>query len=470
TVTLKTVGLLHLMAQSGLFIPAATESEVSVFDEILADIGDEQSIAQNLSTFSAHLSNIVRLFGLIRGQSLVLLDELGTGTDPAEGAALAIAILEELRGRAKAIVTTHFSELKTYAHNAPRVENAAVEFDAVSLRPTYRLLIGLPGRSNALEIAARLGLQPEVIERARRLLPGARVELEELLRHLEEERRSAEEARREVERQRDEARRWAEEYRDRSARLREERSRIVTEARARAEQLLKEARAEIDALVGELRRLVAQPPATREEVEAAAAAVRGGLADLERRLAHRWAEEGAKEEPGVGSEGREGFGGPAPGPAAPLEPGMRVWVATLDQEGTVIAPAAGGAAVEVQLGPLRATVPLGSVRPLPPERRLPPEGARRSNVEQLARAKAASISPELHVRRLPVAEALERTGKYLDDALLAGLTRVRIVHGKGTGALREAVRAYLEQHPRVVRFQSAPYSEGGDGVTVVELE
>jgi len=453
TVALKTVGLLALMCQSGLQVPAR-QAELPVFRAIYADIGDEQSIEQNLSTFSSHMRRVIPMLEEAGPEDLVLLDEVGAGTDPDEGAALAEAILEHLRQRgARVVATTHYSQLKGYAYLTEGVENASVEFDAETLQPTYRLQIGLPGRSNALEIAARLGTPPEVIERARQRRPAHAHRADELIIQMETSRRAAQEHESRTAAARRQAEALRAQYERLLLELEEERERLLAEARQEAERLLREARRTADQTLGELRRL--RDEAAAEEARQA----------RDRLLATLEAVQGA-EAPAQAAAPPE----PA-GETPPLAPGVRVRVAGLGQEGVLLSLPEGGGEAEVQVGRLRVRVGVERLRVLPgaPERPAVKEPVRAGRRGSLGQAKAQTIKTELDLRGLRVDEAWSRVEKYLDDCLLAGLTRVRLIHGKGTGALREEIRRRLDEVPHVREHHLAPPDEGGDGVTVVEL-
>ncbi|MFN3762004.1 MAG: endonuclease MutS2 [Anaerolineae bacterium] len=438
TVTLKTVGLLALMAQSGLHIPADENSALPVFAAVYADIGDEQSIEQSLSTFSAHLTNILSFIHQADEHSLVLLDELGAGTDPAEGSALARALLETFRQRgAITLVATHYPELKAYAQLTPGVCNACVEFDPETLRPTYRLTIGIPGRSNALAIARRLGLDEEIVRRAEALLSPQERQTEHLLADLHRLRLEAARARDEASAARAEAQRLTEELRRRLAQIDEERAAILEEARRQAQEELERLREEARALRQAWRKMDLAPPVAQD--------LSCATAELDR----------------LAAEVAESFPVPEPLlPTGPLRPGDTVWVKSLRAVGELRALADDEA--EVQVGPLRARVP---VREL--ERRAPPPPA----VEPSGvRYPAPSVPLRLDLRGQTVEEALESLDRYLDAAALAGLPWAHIVHGKGTGALRQAVRDFLRRHPLVRSTRPGEEGEGGDGVTVVVLE
>ncbi|MGQ9709358.1 MAG: endonuclease MutS2 [Anaerolineae bacterium] len=447
TVTLKTVGLLALMAQSGLHIPADENSLLPVFAAIYADIGDEQSIEQSLSTFSAHLTNILSFIHQADEHSLVLLDELGAGTDPAEGSALARALLETFRQRgAVTLVATHYPELKAYAQLTPGVCNACVEFDPETLRPTYRLTIGIPGRSNALAIARRLGLDEAIVRRAEALLSPQERQTEHLLADLHRLRLEAARARDEAYAARAEAQRLTEELHRRLARIDEERAAILEQARREALEELERLREEVRALQQQWRRIHLLSPAAQDV---------SGVPHPPPPVAEAEAELNRLE-----TEVEESFRAPEPLlPTGPLQPGDTVWVKSLRAIGelrTLVDDE-----VEVQVGPLRVRVPAREL-----ERRAPPAPV----VEPSGVRYAPPTAPlRLDLRGQTVEEALERLDRYLDTAALAGLPWAHIVHGKGTGALRQAVRDFLRRHPLVRSYRSGEEGEGGDGVTVVVL-
>lgn len=442
TVTLKTTGLCVLMAQAGLHIPAAPGSRVPVYEEVMCDIGDEQSIEQSLSTFSSHMTNIVRFLGRAGHRSLVLLDELGAGTDPMEGSALAIAILEHLLSvGAHAVATTHYSELKGFAFEHDRVENASVEFDPVTLRPTFRLLTGLPGRSNAFAIAERLGLDPAVVARARELGPASGRQLEEMLAEIHDTRYRAAEERRETSAALSRIQRLEAEIRAEAARQESSRREVLARARQEARDLLARARAEVQALLKELRSAPAANPG-----------------DLGRAAGERLEQLRAS----LGGDEEKVPAGPPP---EDLRAGEPVRVLSLGLDGHVMEAPGPGEKVQVQVGIMKVTVDAGDLR----RGEITPVARQADGLSRLMADKAGSIKPELDVRGMASADALEQVDKYLDDALVAGARRVRIIHGKGTGALRRVIAGHLSQHPRVESYHRAPPQEGGDGVTVVEL-
>jgi DNA mismatch repair protein MutS2 len=444
TVALKTAALLSLMAQCGLHLPAASGSEVTVFEGVYADIGDEQSIEQSLSTFSSHVANIVQILRVADQRSLVILDELGAGTDPAEGSALARAILREMLSRgATTLVATHYPELKAFAHSTPGVRNASVEFDLSTLRPTYHLVIGLPGRSNALAIAERLGLLPTVIEGARQLLSPEDLEAESMLDEIHRQRAAVRAARGAAEQSAAEAEAIRTELERRLAGIEDERDRLLRSARQEGERELEAVREELDSL----RRQLA---AARQPLDA--------VREIEAALDQVEAEVIAAPEP-------------EPIPMARLRrlrPGDRVRVRTLQAEGVVQEVEAEQA--EVQIGRLRVRarleeleLPSGAAEPAPPIRR--ETGRRGAGAVQLP-----PVPPlEIDLRGLAADESLEELDRRLDAACLAGVPFLRIIHGKGTGKLRQAVRQALRDNPYVTSFEPGTDGEGGDGVTVARL-
>jgi len=447
TVTLKTVGLLVLMAQSGLHLPVGEGTAVGIFKQVFADIGDEQSIEQSLSTFSSHMKNIVHILSGAGPENLVLLDELGAGTDPAEGAALARAILEKLHAcGAKTVATTHYSELKNFACMQERVENASVEFDAVTLQPTYRLLIGKPGRSNAFEIAARLGLEPGLVARAREFLTTEQVEVSELLDRLEKEQQLAERERLEAERLRREAEELRERYRRLERELAAKREDILARAHDEARTLVARASREAEEAIRELRARLSADAA--REREAAIREVRERLHAMHGRVREKAPRPGA----GAGEIPRT------------VLPGQEVFLPRFNQRGYVLA-APDNDQVQVQVGIVKVNVPLSDLRLVDKEG--PSSG--RVQVSALLKNKTREVSVRLDLRGMRAEEALLEVEKYLDDAALAGLPQVQLVHGKGTGALRAAIQQHLKGDRRVKSFRTGEQGEGGMGVTVVEL-
>lgn len=444
TVTLKTVGLLVVMAQSGLHLPVRAGARLSPFEAVYADIGDEQSIEQNLSTFSAHLTNILSFLNEANEHSLVLLDELGAGTDPAEGSALARALLDHFRKRGvTTFVATHYPELKAYAQLTPGVRNACVEFDPQTLTPTYKLTIGLPGRSNAFAIARRLGLPEEIVTAARRMVAPETLRTEDMLADIHSLRLQAARARDAALASQAEAERLARELRMRLDSIEQERLQVLEQARAEAKAELEELRAELRALRRRLQ-FAAMP---QEEI----AAVEQEAALLETELTRERAEPLVSPPP------------PDAGLSRSVRPGDRVWVRPLQAIGEVLE--VHGKEAEVMVGPARTRVSLASLEPRPSL-----YSEQRAEGGAIRFAPAVSPGMRLDLRGCTVDEALERLDHHLDAALRAGLPWVHIIHGKGTGALRQAVRRFLSEHPAVHSCEPGGDKEGGDGVTIARLE
>ena len=454
TVSLKTVGLLSLMAQSGLHVPAKPGSRLAVFDQVFADIGDEQSIQQNLSTFSSHMAQIVEVMRAVpaRANALVLLDEIGAGTDPAEGSALAKAILTELHARgARTVVTTHYGELKAFAYAQPGIENASVEFDPESLRPTYHLRLGLPGSSNAFAIARRLGLPEQVVTGARSLLGETQTVMEDAIRGIEESQRRLQAERAAAERERRELQQMRGDFERRLQELEAKRGQILREARREASRVLNDTREQAAEIIERLRQEARRKP-SRAETDRTVQQAQAELAHADERIEE--ALPATAPPPPPPEPERE--------PARPVEkirPGEAVFVRTVGQRGTLLGPAEEAGMAEVQVGILKLKVRLEDL-----EQVSKPLGATGAEL-----AKAREVPAEIHLRGMRVAEAVEALEKYLDDAMLAGMTEVRIVHGIGTGAVRNAVREILSQHPQVRGYRQGRREEGAAGVTVAEL-
>ena len=472
TVTLKTVGLLTLMAQSGLHIPADSGSKIGIFRQVFADIGDEQSIQQSLSTFSSHMTQIVNVLDQADSSSLVLLDEIGAGTDPGEGSALAKAILNELSRRgARVIATTHYGELKVFAYTQPGIENASVLFNPATLQPTFEVRIGAPGSSNAFAIASRLGLSGQLLREAAQMMGEAQVRLYEVIQQAEQDQRGLVEERRETARTRLELERTKAEYdklladikgqrRAMLRQAREEARRIVTRARQQTEDLLnllrqavQEAKQAQEAIAREAE-LVAQyaPPEPSEMVKAA----REELAEISAEAAEATAEAAVAETPGEPEPELE--------PVGELGPGDLVLVRSVGERGSVLSPPTEEGEVEVQVGILRLRVSVTDLATVPQQL---------VTISRTAPDKMQGIGgpvpKELHLRGFRVDAALYELDRYLDRAALAHHPQVRIVHGKGTGAVRTAVHQRLKEHPLVRGFRLADAGEGDTGVTVVDL-
>ena len=448
TVTLKTVGLLVLMAQSGLQIPVQSGSKLSVFDNIFADIGDEQSIEQSLSTFSGHVTNIVDILDQADSQSLVLLDELGAGTDPQEGSALARAVMTHLLDRSiTSMIATHYPELKAYAHMTEGVLNASVEFNLKTLKPTYHLTIGLPGRSNALAIAERLGLPLSIIETARKEINPTDLRAEDLLDEIHHQRDLARKAREEAEAARRDAESIRNELAQRLDKIEDERLDVMEETRQEAEAELEDLREEMENLRRQLVK-ARQPLEVVDEVEEV-------VEDLEEKVS----------EPVIRKEPKK----PVRKPKGPLRLGEKVHLRSIDQDGVVTA--IGEEEVEVQIGMLRIRARLSDVlRKGEPEKPAEPATGKPKDGKITLPKSHESPGVELDIRGQRVDEGLDMMDRYLERAYLAGLPFVRIIHGKGTGRLRESVRQELGHNPHVARFESGAQAEGGEGVTVAHLK
>lgn len=446
TVTLKTIGLLTLMAQSGLHIPADSGSKIAVFNKIFCDIGDEQSIEQSLSTFSSHLTQIVKIIAGATGPDcLVLLDELGAGTDPTEGAALAMSILTHLHQLGvRTVATTHYSELKAFAYKTEGICNAAVEFDIETLRPTYRLLTGLPGSSQAFEIALKLGLPEFLVQNARSYISAEEAKVEEMLKQIEIDRRKAREDRMAIEADRLKIEKDRRHYEEELAKFQREKEELLRQARQEAREILLEARRESENL---LRKLRESPP---EQLAGIVNTARQKIgAELERLEAKTTV--------------------PQPEGCLKLEDlkvGMRVKSRSLDQIGTVLE--IGNEEALVQMGIIKANLAISDLEPVAEEKVKISRPLRKSGETGLETAQ--KISAEISLRGMTVDEALYQLEKYLDQAIMAGLNRFRVIHGKGTGALRQAVHQYLKGNPVVKSFAFAEQNEGGLGATVVELK
>ncbi len=445
TVALKTVGLLVLMAQSGLHIPAENGSETGVFNRVCADIGDEQSIEQSLSTFSSHMINIINILGTVNENSLVLFDELGAGTDPTEGAALAMAILDYLDTRkVKVIATTHYSELKAFAFNRHGVENASVEFDIETLRPTYKLNIGQPGSSSAFEIARRLGLSEGIVNKAKEALSGEDIQVSELIRHLEVDRRTAETDRTEAGQLKNELERLKKEYEQKLREITVKRHDVMEKARQEAAEYRRKARLEAEELIREIKGAAAQG-ASQKSLTAAQSAKK------------RLGQLGADEDTPVPTVAY----GEVP---RIIKKGQEVFLPKYNQHGIALTDSDNTGNAAVQVGVMKLTLPLSELR-LEKAKSISETGAPKVMAE-----KAKQIVTELDLRGMTVDEAMEAVEKYLDDAYLAGLPKAYIIHGKGTGALRKAITGFLSRHRFVKNHRLGEYGEGGAGVTVVELQ
>ncbi len=444
TVTLKSIGLISLMAQAGLQVPAELGTEIAVFHNIFADIGDEQSIEQSLSTFSSHMTNIVTILSEMTDKDLVLFDELGAGTDPTEGAALAQSILHFLLERQiRTVATTHYSELKAYAMTTPNAENASMEFDVTSLRPTYRLSIGVPGKSNAFEISRRLGLSEELIENAKDLLSHESIRFEDVIASAEyhqqvaeRERQLAEEARKETVRLRNEAEKL---YRE----TEEKRRAANTKAKEEARRIVENARREAQEVLSELKRLKAENKAQAQQLNT----------KLEKTLDNL--SEGLKsaEPPLVRKNQR------------PLIKGDIVQILTLNTKGTILKEADEKGEVLVQAGIIKCKLPVEQLvlEDTPAEKK-------KTQVHTHQDSKHSVVPLQVDVRGMTLEEAIETVDRYLDQVVMAGYHEVTIVHGKGTGILRAGIHQHLKKHRFIKSYRLGQYGEGEDGVTLVTLK
>lgn len=446
TVTLKTIGLLTLMAQAGLHIPASAGSEIAVFEKIFCDIGDEQSIEQSLSTFSSHLTQIVKIIeGAGDPRCLVLLDELGAGTDPTEGAALAMSILTHLHQlNVRTVATTHYSELKAFAYQTPGIENASVEFDIQTLKPTYHLLIGIPGSSQAFEIASKLGLSGPIIERARSLISAATMKVEEMLKQIEIDRRKAREDRQITNEARLKGEQFRSQYELELEKLKREKADLLRQARIEAREILLETRRESENLLRRLRE------GRHEELPAIVNEARTKISEELERLTEKTFE----PEKDITVDPAE------------LKTGQKVRAISFNQVGMITD--IGNDSAQVQLGIIKVNLPFHDLELVEEEKVQIKHRPKTSGETGLETAK--NISAELSLRGMTVDEALYELEKYLDKAILAGLGRFRVIHGKGTGTLRSAVQQYLRENPMVKTSYIAEQNEGGMGATVVELK
>ncbi|MDD3613048.1 MAG: endonuclease MutS2 [Eubacteriales bacterium] len=447
TVTLKTVGLFVLMAQSGLNLPAAYGTSLGIYNNVFADIGDEQSIEQSLSTFSSHMTNIVRILKQAETGDLVLFDELGAGTDPTEGAALAMSILDYLRDRGiKAMATTHYSELKVYAITNTGVINASMEFDVETLRPTFRLLIGVPGKSNAFEISKRLGLDDRLIDGAKKYLSQEDIRFEDVLRKIDTDRVIAEEERDKAQAYLAEIEDLKNKHQDLLDKLEQRRDKIVSESKQEARRILKEAKESADLIIEEIRR-TAQINDKRERNKA----IEQARKDLKELV------DGLEERP----DDKRLKGGKPP---KRLKAGDTVYITSLDQKGQVIGEADSSGNLTLQVGIMKVNAHISDLRLVKEEKPIVKKTSRE------LRLRTASISSELDLRGQNAEDALLNTDMYLDEAFLAGLKEVTIIHGKGTGILRTSIQQMLRKHPHVDSFRLGKYGEGESGVTVVVLK
>ncbi|SET43771.1 DNA mismatch repair protein MutS2 [Oceanobacillus limi] len=444
TVTLKMIGLCTLMAQSGLQIPAFDGCELAVFDDVFADIGDEQSIEQNLSTFSSHMTNIVDILKHVNARTLVLFDELGAGTDPQEGAALAMAILDEVVSRnARVIATTHYPELKAYGYNRSNVINASVEFDVETLQPTYRLLIGIPGRSNAFDISRRLGLDEQIIDHAKSHIGVDSKNVENMIASLEQSQIQAEKDYEEAHRVLLESEQLRSEMENEWSKLEQQRESIYKKAEEKAEKALQKAREEAEAIVNEIRNMK-----TNAELKE-----------------HEWIEakkmlEEARPNLGKKEKNSEQTSNNS---QQELHPGDEIKLLTVNQNGTVLE----------KISEKEYLVQVGIMKVKAKRKDLQKVGKKKQQIEKpLATIKGSNyhVKTELDLRGERYENALHQLEKYIDDAILAGYSKVSIIHGKGTGALRKGVQEFVKKHPNIAKQRAGTAGEGGSGVTVIEFQ
>lgn len=446
TVSLKTLGLFTIMGQAGLHISAFDNSELAVFDDVFADIGDEQSIEQSLSTFSSHMTNIVRILDNVTPNSLVLMDELGAGTDPTEGAALAIAIIKYLNALGvRTAVTTHYSELKVFALTTDGIENASCEFDVETLRPTYKLLIGVPGKSNAFAISQRLGLPQYIINEAKDVLSHEDLRFEDVITDLEISRKSLIIEQEKAEEYRKEAQRLKNEAQKQRNKLDEQREKIIREANEKARALISDAKDEADAIIKEMRKLQKDGVNT-QAFEEQRGKLKNKMSQVESKLI-------TKKTYKVPDK---------------LVKGDRVKIHSLNQTGIVSTPPNKNGDVIIKAGIMTITVNIKDLSLDTSEEQLTYEPKKFAN--NISRRKRSNVSAEVDLRGMLALEALDKLDKYLDDVYLAGVSPVTIIHGKGTGALRKAVHEYLRGNPRVKSYRLGQYGEGEAGVTIVELK
>ncbi len=452
TVSLKTLGLFTLMGQAGLHIPALEGSRLAVFDDVFADIGDEQSIEQSLSTFSSHMSNVVYIVNHASANTLCLFDELGGGTDPVEGAALAIAILNFLKNMgARCMATTHYSELKTYALSTDGVENASCEFDVASLKPTYKLMIGVPGKSNAFAISSKLGLPDYIITSAREQLDNDAVDMETLIADLEKSKRSIEEDKKAIEEYKAEADALKKRLQEKESELTARKSEILQKAREEARDIVEEAKEVADQTIRDYNKWRSNPnKADMRTMEEKRGRLRDKIKDYNKA--------GVSNTPARTSNHK----------AKDFHIGDAVEVISMNAKGTVTSLPDSKGIVTVQMGILSSKLPISDLIILQ-DKGFVTEAERSRTKSRSITGKAMTFSPELNVMGKTVDEAIMEIDKYLDDAVLSHMNKVTIIHGKGTGALRKGIHQYLKKHPLVKSFRAGEFGEGEYGVTIVEL-
>lgn len=448
TVTLKTVGLLTLMSQSGLHIPADFNSQIGIFEQIFADIGDEQSIEQNLSTFSSHMTNIVDILNNLKDNALVLFDELGAGTDPTEGAALAMSILDYLINRdIRTIATTHYSQLKIYALTTEGVRNASMEFDVESLSPTYRLLIGVPGKSNAFEISKRLGLNEYIIDYARDLISQENIEFEEVLQNIDRDRKAIEEEKLQTKKLNMEIEELKESLRNEKEKTEQTREKIIHKANEDAKKILTDAKLESELILDEIKTISKEIESDKQNrLREAGKMLKDGIKKVDSAISKDVLNVRSSEVP------------------KKLKVGESVEVLSLNQKGQVLSVPDDKGNIDVQVGIMKVNVHISTLRR---SSNVEEEAGRKSKV--IMDSKSKTIKTEIDLRGRNIDEGIYELDKYLDDSYIAGLKTVHIIHGKGTGVLGEGIRDYLKNHNLVKSYRYGKHGEGGSGVTVVEI-
>jgi DNA mismatch repair protein MutS2 len=451
TVSLKTLGLFTLMGMAGLHLPAEYGTEISVFSAVYADIGDEQSIEQSLSTFSSHMTNIVKILKEVDEKSFVLFDELGAGTDPTEGAALAIAILDTLHERKiLTAATTHYSELKLYALTTEGVINGSVEFDVETLSPTYKLLIGIPGKSNAFEISRKLGLQQEIIDKAKKNIETEKIEFEDALKQIEENRIYIEEKKQEIDRLESESKKKHSDFLMKERKSLEKSEKIIDEANYEARKIVENAKREAAEIIKELRKLNLEMDKDKNR---RVNELRQALNEKTKELTENIYSDIIEEEDTIDTD-------------TPLKIGDSVTVRSLNQKGFIISDVDDSQTVMVQIGLIKTKVKKSDLIKIKSDE----EVKQKTNASRKVRLRTSSINPTIDIRGYNLDDALLELDKYLDDAFMSNLNEVQVIHGKGTGVLREGVRQFLKNHKHVKESRLGTFNEGGDGVTIVKFK
>ncbi|WP_019229527.1 endonuclease MutS2 [Sedimentibacter sp. B4] len=451
TVSIKTLGLFSLMGMAGLHIPAEYGTEISVFSAVYADIGDEQSIEQSLSTFSSHMTNIVKIMKEVDEKSFVLFDELGAGTDPTEGAALAISILDTLHERnIVTAATTHYSELKLYALNTEGVINGSVEFNVETLSPTYKLLIGVPGKSNAFEISRKLGLSNDIIDKAKKNIETEKVEFEDALKQIEDNRVYIEEKRREIERLDEQSRKKHSDFLAKERKSLEKSEKLVDEANYEARKIVENAKREAAEIIKELKKLNLEMDKDKSR---RVNELRQTLNDKSKELDENQYTEQIFQEDTYDTD-------------SPISNGDAVTVRSLNQKGFVISDTDNQQNVMVQIGLIKMKVKKSDLIKIKSDE----EVKQKNNTTRMVKLKTSSISPVIDLRGLNLDEALLELDKYLDDAFMSNLNEIQVIHGKGMGILREGITQFLKKHKHVKESRLGSFNEGGDGVTIVTFK